>query len=377
MPGLVTVSRQTIDWLVRRRAELRLATRMTVAGVTTFGLASALGLPQGYWAVFTSVIIMQASVGGSLKATVDRLIGTLCGAAYGAAVAWLVPHAQPVAQGLALLIALAPLAVLSALNQAFRVAPVTAIIVLLGTVGQHAGPFESALERVLEIGLGSVVGLAVALLVLPARAHGVLTTSAGRTLGLLADLLPPLLQGLTGASDGDDIQRLLDRVRAAMTKLETATDEARRERRSHLSDAPDPEPFLRTLLRLRHDLVIIHRATVAPLPEPIRSRLAPALAQLSTTAAAFLRDVGAALAERRAPPSLATVEAAFDAFRVELLALRGEGLIRILPVDDVGRLYGFSFALEQLREHFNDMASRTAESVRPAATAPRLADNGA
>jgi uncharacterized membrane protein YccC len=259
--------------------------------------------------------------------------------------------------------------VLSALNQAFRVAPVTAIIVLLGSVGLHGGPFESALDRVLEIALGSIVGLAVALLVLPARAHGVLTTAAGRTLGLLADVLPALLQDLTGPTDGNAIQTLLDRVRTAMVKLETATDEALRERRSHLSDAPDPEPFLRTLLRLRHDLVMIRRATVEPLPEPIRTRLAPALAQVSTAAAAFSREVGAALAERRAPPPLAAVEAAFDAFHADLVALRGEGLIRALPVDDVGRLYAFSFALDQLREHFNDMASRTAESARPAATA--------
>ena len=349
---------------MQRRAELRLAVRMTVAGVTTFALATVLGLPQGYWAVFTAVIVMQASVGGSLKATFDRLIGTLCGAAYGAIVATVIPHTQPLALGAALAVALAPLAILSALNAAFRVAPVTAIIVLLGAVGQHAGPIMSALERVMEIALGSVVGLAVTLLVLPARAHGVLTTAAGRTLGLLAQVLPALLAGLTGTSDPAAIQQLLDKVRAAMTKLETATDEARRERRSHLSDEPDPEPFLRTLLRLRHDLVMIRRATVDPLPEPIRTRLAPALAGVSDAATPFLRETGVALTGRRPPPSLAPVEAALDDFAAALMALRGEGLIRALTVDDAGRLYAFSFALEQLRKNFEDMASRTAESAR-------------
>ena len=357
-------------WVVRRRAELRLALRVTVAGVTTFALATALGLPQGYWAVFTSVIIIQASVGGSLKATFDRLVGTVSGGAYGAIVATLIPHTQPVALGAALAVALAPLAILSALNAAFRVAPVTAIIVLLGAVGQQAGPVMSALDRVMEITLGSVVGLAVTLLVLPARAHGVLTTAAGRTLGLLAQVMPLLLAGLTGTCDFAAIQDLLDKVRAAMTKLETATDEAIRERRSHLTDEPDPEPFLRTLLRLRHDLVMIRRATAEPLAEPIRSRLAPALARVSDAAASFLRETGVALAERRPPPSPETVEAAFDAFTTELVALRGEGLIRALPVDDVGRLYAFSFALEQLRQNFGDMARRTAESARGETIAP-------
>jgi uncharacterized membrane protein YccC len=365
MASVATGWQRLAGWLGRRRAELRLALRVTVAGVSTYALATALGLPQGYWAVFTSVIIIQASVGGSLKATVDRLIGTISGGAYGAIVATLIPHTQPVTLGVALAVALAPLAILSALNAAFRVAPVTAIIVLLGAVGQHTGPVMSALERVMEISLGSFVGLAVTLLVLPARAHGVLTTAAGRTLDLLAQLMPLLLAGLTERCDVAAIQDLLDKVRVAMTRLETATDEAIRERRSHLTDEPDPEPFLRTLLRLRHDLVMIRRATTEPLPEPIRTRLAPALADVSAAAASFQRDTGVALAERRAAPPLDAVEAAFHGFSEALMALRGEGLIRALPVDDVGRLYAFSFGLEQLRQHFGDLFNRTAESARP------------
>ena len=58
---------------------MRFAVRVAVAGAASFALAEALGLAQGYWAVFTSVIVTQASVGGSLKATVDRLTGTLGG----------------------------------------------------------------------------------------------------------------------------------------------------------------------------------------------------------------------------------------------------------------------------------------------------------
>src|SRR5436309_11073437 len=43
-----------------------------------------------------------------------------------------------------------------------------------------------------------------------------------------------------------------------MTRLETLVGEAARERRSHLAaDSPDPEPVFRTVLRLRHDLVML------------------------------------------------------------------------------------------------------------------------
>ena len=68
--------------------------------------------------MLTAVIVIQASVGGSLKAGVDRLIGTLCGAAFGALVALLVPHTDPVPRGLALIAAVAPLALLAAFTAA-------------------------------------------------------------------------------------------------------------------------------------------------------------------------------------------------------------------------------------------------------------------
>jgi uncharacterized membrane protein YccC len=63
-------------WVTAKSAALRLCFRMTVAGIMAYALAEMLALPQGYWAVFSSIIIVQASVGGSVKATIDRLIGT-------------------------------------------------------------------------------------------------------------------------------------------------------------------------------------------------------------------------------------------------------------------------------------------------------------
>lgn len=118
------------SWLRRPQAELRLGLRSTVAGVITFALGHVLGLPQVYWAVLTAVIVMQASVGASLKATLDRLVGTLGGAVWGVAVSGAIPHAGIVSLGIALTVALAPLTLLAAFQPAYRVAPVTAIIAI-------------------------------------------------------------------------------------------------------------------------------------------------------------------------------------------------------------------------------------------------------
>ena len=68
------------DWIAAHRAEIALSLRITVAGlIATFALGELLGVKQVYWAVLTTTFVMQASVGGSLKATIDRLVGTAAG----------------------------------------------------------------------------------------------------------------------------------------------------------------------------------------------------------------------------------------------------------------------------------------------------------
>jgi uncharacterized membrane protein YgaE (UPF0421/DUF939 family) len=89
--------------------------------------------------VLTSVIIMQTSVGGSLKASIDRLLGSFTGAVWGARVTLTSPYRDILGLGLALAVALAALA-LTTLNLNYRVAPVIAIVVLLSTTAVQFGP---------------------------------------------------------------------------------------------------------------------------------------------------------------------------------------------------------------------------------------------
>ena len=141
-------------WLGRHRIELRLGLRITVAGLLAFALAHLLELKQGYWAVLTAVIVVQANVGGSLKAASDRLIGTLAGGAYGVVIVTLIPQEDTLWRGAGLALALLPLAIAAAFRPGLRVAPVTAIIVLLGVNSQTAGALPSVIDRVIEIGAG-------------------------------------------------------------------------------------------------------------------------------------------------------------------------------------------------------------------------------
>jgi uncharacterized membrane protein YccC len=351
-------------WASAKSAALRLCFRMTIAGILAYALAEMLALPQGYWAVFSSIIIMQASVGGSVKATIDRLIGTIGGAVAGAIVAYAVPHQNLLTLGIALVVALVPLTLLAALRPNYRVAPLTAVIVLLTPGAQQLGPLGSAFYRILEITLGSLVGLVVSLVIVPARAHNLVIGAAARMLDHLADLLGDWLAILGNAGDRTRITQLQDDVRAGMARLETVAGEARQERRTYLTNEFDPDPLVRTVFRLRNDLVMIGRAGAEPLPEPIVVRLREPLEQVSQAGQSFLRASAMALQERKSPPPLDAVEQALGKFIANIEELRREGVTREFPAEDVGRLFALNFALEQLRNNFEDFRDRVSECAR-------------
>jgi uncharacterized membrane protein YccC len=307
---------------------------------------------------------MQSSVGGSVKATIDRVVGTIGGAITGGVVAYLFPHESALSAGVVLAIALVPLTLVAALWPHYRVAPITAAIVLLTPGAQQLGPLGSAIDRIIEIALGSFVGLGVSVALLPARAHRLVMGATAGILLQIADLLGDWLAVLTSGGDRTRITALQDNIRAGMTRLHVVAAEARQERRTYLTQEVDPDPLVRTTLRLRNDVIMIGRAAAEPLPEPIVARLRGPLDGVSEAAQGFLRSCADALRERKTPPVLDAVEQALANFNTALDTLRREGATRVLPAENIGRLYALVFSLEQLHANFEDFRNRVIESAR-------------
>ncbi len=362
-----SVSKRISAWSERREGELRHSVRVTAAALFAFAVAETLALPQGYWAVFTAVLVTQASVGGSVKAALDWLVSTLGGGAYAALVGTVIRDLDPAADALSIAlglgVALTPLAFLAAVRPTFRFAPVTGVIVILVAPVQHLSPLESAVNRLAEISIGGAIGLAVSLVILPARASGLLNQAAARTLDHFAAVLPLLL-----AFDRAQIQHELtikhDAALAQISRLTLAVDEAKRERASFLSNEPDPEPVLRTLQRLRADIIMLGRATAEPFPDTFHDRLAAALGGAVQAVADSFKGIGQSLEDRRPPPSLMPVEQAIAHYAHEVAAVREAGQTRGLAGDIIGRTFAVGFALEQLKINLKDLTSRTSERAR-------------
>jgi uncharacterized membrane protein YccC len=352
---MMTLPRRLFHRLRSRKTQLALAIRVTVAAIAAFAIATALHLMLPLWAVLTSLIVTQMSVGRSLKATRDYMFGTIGGAIYGGAIAILIPHSGEVGLLALLVLAVAPLAFIASLNPSLNAATVTAVIVLLVPAMSHVNPLGSAIDRVMEVTVGAFTGLLVSFLVLPSRAISQIRVSAARLLELLAAAFAELLAGLTRGLDNDALHRIQDGIGAAVTALHATGAEAERERAAHLSSGPDTGPLLRTILRLRHDVVMIGRASVVPLPANVQERLAGPLAEVSAAIVGYMRSVAASLRAGTGSADIRRVDMALKSYASEVASMRSEGVIRALPGDAAERFFALGFSLEQMRQNLNDL----------------------
>jgi uncharacterized membrane protein YccC len=368
MRRMMVFAKRMLGSLRGNKTQLSLAIRLAVAAVAAYAIAKALHLMLPLWAVLTSLIVTQMSVGRSLKATRDYMLGTVGGAVYGGAIAMLIPHSGEGGLLALLVLAVAPMAFIGAINPSLSAATVTAVIVLLVPAMNHANPLDSTIDRLFEVTVGALTGLVVSFLVLPSRAVSQIRINAAQLLELLAAAFAELLAGLTRGLDNDALHRIQDGIGTAMASLHATGLEAERERATHLSSGPDTGPLLRTIQRLRHDVVMIGRASVVPLPANVQARLARPLSDVSKAIVDYMRAAAVSLRNASGTVEIRPVDAALQAYAAEVAALRSEGLIRGVPADVAERFFALGFSLEQMRQNLNDLDRCHAEWCEKPAT---------
>jgi uncharacterized membrane protein YccC len=369
MSAIAIGARRLRIWSRNHRSEIRLCLRLAVSGVLALLLAQLLQLRFGLWAVLTAVLLTQMSVGKSVKATGDYLVGTLGGAVFAGVIGALIPHDNAIALAGVLALGLIPAALIAAENSRFSAAPFTVVLVLLAPTITHIGPVASALERLFEVGVGCLVGLVVSFVVLPARASALSIEAATRVLNLIAQELPRLLRGIADSQDTTRLPDGSDRIGEAYAVAQTMAVEGAHERVPSFAAAPDLGPLLHVLLALQHDLIMIGRT--APLPEIAQARLAPPLAHVAEAAAACLHEAGARLMAHEPGTGCDGIDAAFADSVAEVTALGHDCVARELPPGSCERIFALAFALEQLRRDLHALEESAAAFARASASNPQ------
>jgi uncharacterized membrane protein YccC len=275
-------------------------------------------------------------------------------------VAALVPHPTVLGLAAVLAVAIAPLTYAAAVSPSFRVAPVTAVLVLMISAQIGEAPIELAFDRLLEVGIGAAVAIMVSLLVFPARAHVLEVDEAAHVLDRMARALPAVMAGFRTKADSSENLRRQNEIREAVHAFE----EVAAERLISLAAQPDPAVLARTLLRLRHDLIMIGRAASAPLPDHLAARLGPILEEFAATARDYLLASANALTCRHTISSGVLVDAALAAYISEVASIEAERLMADLSVEERERVFALGFALQQLPRHFSDLARCLQEWAR-------------
>jgi uncharacterized membrane protein YccC len=327
-------------------AELRLVVRATLAAALSLLISNAFALPQAYWAALSALIIVQLSLVATLGAGFDRILGTLAGAVAGAVVA-LAGEALDLPRVVTLVLAVAPLTLLAAMRPNFRVAPVTAAIVILANPSD-VSPLISALHRVAEISIGTVTGVIVSVLVFPLRARRVALERSAELLKLFGELLALHLTPSAGR-DAQAVNRLNDRVFAELSRIATAAQETRREHALHLVAEPIQDRLQRGLRRLRSDVAFVGRATTAHADKDWQA-FNPVLAELAAALRADFDMLAASLLGPTPHPDFVAADHALEKLR-----------------DVAGQtpaLAGLPFVIETLRRDLDDLVEALRATAR-------------
>jgi hypothetical protein len=209
--------------------------------------------------------------------------------------------------------------------------------------------------------LGGAVGLAVSFLIVPSNAHRLAIDTAAQTLDQMALAFRALFEGLETGLDTLDLHRLQDHIGQTLVQLGTMGSEAERERAARLAREPVMQPLLRSLLRLRHDLVMIGRVAVVKLPQSYGPRLRGPLVRVETAIVTYLQASGAAIRARQPPPAMREVDAALDAYGAEVRTLRSEHMTVSLSFDEAERFFALGFVLEQIHGNLAELQDRVKE----------------
>ncbi len=257
---------------------LRQVFKALVAAALAWLAADALHLPQVHWAVISTLVVVQGTLGTTVRAGRDRVLATAFGAAAGTFAS--LAHSWGWPMPVLLVTALAPAVLLASLKRDFRTAPIAAMIVI-SSISSHASPFGAALLRVAEISLGAIIGIAVSRWLLPVPTQARMRLDAMHLLEQLCDYAAGIGRDPEAgpAVTDEQLEERAARIRGYLREAAVIARDARHEGKLVHQHAHELATSLR---RLYEDLALVNRVAVqarrrAPSMHTLLEQIGPGL----------------------------------------------------------------------------------------------------
>lgn len=338
----------------RFKLHIRQAVVTALAAVASFYVADFLRLPEAYWAVISSIIVMQSSVGATVGASWNRLAGTALGAFMGALFASL--FGTSVWAFGAAVAATVWLCASLGLLESYRLAGVTVSIVMLVSRSQDYGVI--ALRRFLEVAVGIIVSLVVTALSWPARARRDLRHGIAEALVVMEALYRAILRRYEGERDAP-IEALRGSVRDLLRRHDVLLKEAVYE------PALGTRPALLALFgeHLKRVLLAIEALELATRDQRKGAkeiRFEPELGDLMLGIGSSFRELEAEVEAGRYREKRNSLAPAVSALDAKIAKLRLSGSTLDFNLDEALRFYAFVSCLRNLARELDwlDVAER-------------------
>jgi uncharacterized membrane protein YccC len=340
-----------------RISGLKQAGRTAVAAALTQIVVTILGLSQGYWAVITTVIVMQANLGGSIRAAWTRLAGTAVGAVMGI-LASLLGGQSVIGLGLAVLATLSVCSLLPRLRDSSRVAGITVVIVILAGHPSESA-FTIGFSRFTEIAIGIVTALAVSALFFPSRASSAMSRGLAKVFEDVASLFAVVVEGrLREEYPERHVFALKDRIVRTLARCRELRLEADIEGRG--DDAAVRGLLLNQGERFfEHVLGLDHVASESE-GGGLHRHLPEELTALETATARVLTGLAAHLRTGCDLPEVAALETAVAKARGKLAAMRKERAPAAYDLSEVMHFFSFVHGMLACAADARDITSRLA-----------------
>lgn len=334
------------------------AVKTALAALAALAAVNIFNLEQGYWAVITAIIVMQANLGGSLRAGWSRLLGTAVGAVVSAGLVWFM-GGGPLALTLGVFLTILICSATPLLKESSRIAGITAAIVILVKHGDN--PFHVGAVRFSEIALGIVVALAVSLLILPRRSKTAFRHGLRKMLEEEAAFYAEVYKArLTGVFRGKEIFHLKDKLARLLIRNQDLLREARAESFDERNIALLTS-ILRTLDRVFENILTMEHVVENVPAAGIHEHMGAEMEALKEATIERMRGVAEYLGGCGPLPDFAPLDEAIGVVRARLAALRKNRTSSRYDLAEVMHFFSFIHAMMACAVEVRAAAARAGE----------------
>lgn len=313
-------------------------------------------LPQGYWAVFTALVVTQVTLGASWKPALYRTIGSTSGA-LAAMLLFLILGPGTIRVGVMLFVLATLFGFLTVLHPSFSAAGFTAAIVLV--LGRIEGtPLQLGWLRVLYTLLGSGVAFAVGALIWPVRAREGLRDKIANILdgagALYRAITAAALQGVDNESQIRELDHRLHDLRRGITQQ---MDDARSELSFSRFNQDAYQQFVQAADQLRRRLTAMAEDSSLFVHAQVEPGLLPSLPALAEKTARTFSTLAEAVRKKELPPNSKEMDGAVLALDADLTKLREQHVTSPFALDRMLPFWALVFNLREVAQDLNQLAS--------------------